>query len=102
MKAYLTEIRRELEQKGVSVEKIDFQELERKIIMARQSDIFHIEMDLMNQQKQECISQVHHAMNKYHYPGMSTDEINTIVANVLTHRAPTPKITDTVRLLISD
>jgi hypothetical protein len=41
-------------------------------------------------------------MDKYHHTGMETDEIKTIVGNVIQNRAELPDITETVRLFIVD
>ena len=72
------------------------------VIRGNQSRLFSIEMRLCQSQKEHCVQQIHHALDTYHHAGMDTQEIKTIVGNVLVHKVPTPDITDTVRLLIAD
>lgn len=37
--------------------------------------------------KERCITQVHHALDSYHHSGMGTEELKTIVRNVIENRA---------------
>jgi rRNA-processing protein FCF1 len=103
MKIYLLEVKNLLNnQLGVQIPDQVLQELDQIIIKGNQSKLFGIEMGLCQAQKEHCIQQVHHALDTYHHSSMDTEEIKTIVENVLKHKAPTPEITDTVRLLITD
>lgn len=103
MKNYLTKIKALLQQQySVSIQDEDAKKIDRIVIEGIQSPLFHIEMGLCVSQKKNCIEQLHLALDKYHHEGMETEEIKQIVSNVLLHRAPTPEITDTVRMLLSD
>ena len=102
MKTFLTKVKALLHQNyQISASETDLNSINELILSGNQSDLFHIEMDLCQSQKRHCIQQVHHALDSYHHSGMDTEEIKTIVENVLTHKAPTPDITETVRLLIA-
>lgn len=101
MKNYLHQVQALLQQNyAVLVSESDLDKINEKVLQGNQSNLFQIEMELCQKQKQHCIDQLHVALDNYHHAGMSTEEIKTIVDTVLTHRAPTPEITDTVRLLI--
>jgi isoaspartyl peptidase/L-asparaginase-like protein (Ntn-hydrolase superfamily) len=103
MKNYLLEVKNLLmNQFGVQAQNEVLEQLDQIVITGNQSKLFHIEMGLCQSQKEHCIQQVHHALDTYHHKSMDTEEIKTIVRNVLTNKAPTPEITETVRLLIAD
>lgn len=44
-----------------------------------------------NELKESCIQQVQLAMDKYHHFSMDTEEIKTIVKNVIENRVELPK-----------
>jgi isoaspartyl peptidase/L-asparaginase-like protein (Ntn-hydrolase superfamily) len=103
MKNYLSKVKDLLmNQFGVQASEKILEQIDQIVIAGNQSKLFGIEMGLCQSQKEHCIQQVHHALDTYHHPGMGTEEIKTIVSNVLQHKAPTPDITDTVRLLMAD
>jgi hypothetical protein len=102
MKNYLHKVKAFFQQKyQVSVADTDLETINEIILIGNQSPLFQIEMGLCQQQKENCIQQLHLALDNYHHTGMDKEEIKTIVRNVLTNRAPTPEITETVRLLIA-
>lgn len=41
--------------------------------------------------KERCIKQLQIALDKYHSPGMSTEELKTIVRNVIENRVELPE-----------
>jgi len=41
--------------------------------------------------KERCIQQVHHALDTYHHEGMGTQELKTIVRNVIENRVEIPQ-----------
>lgn len=103
MKNYLCEVKKLLTNKfGIEPNDEVLQQVDQLVIGGNQSKLFGIEMGLCQSQKEHCIQQVHHALDTYHHSSMDTEEIKTIVSNVLLHKAPTPDITDTVRLLIAE
>jgi hypothetical protein len=103
VKDYLRNVRETiLSTYGIDIQDQDLKNIDETIIKGNKSRLFRAEMDLCNSQKQHCIDQVHFALDTYHHAGMNTEEIKTIVDNVLTHKAPTPDITDTVRLLLAE
>jgi uncharacterized protein YeeX (DUF496 family) len=59
----------------------------------------HLER-LCEDQKVKCSESIIKAINDYHHPGMSTEEIVTIIRNVNNNRTQAPDLTDTVRALI--
>jgi uncharacterized protein YpuA (DUF1002 family) len=85
---------------NVDIQEDDVKKIDEMIIKGQQNQLFKIEMELCRSQKNQCINELHFAMDKYHHKGMTTEEVKTIMQNVLTHKAPTPDITDTVRLLL--
>lgn len=103
MKEFLQEVKSLLKANYfIDVKNEDLARINEVILQGNQSGLFQIEMQLCNSQKTNCIEQVNIALDKYHHSSMDTDEIKTIVTNVLTHKAPTPEITDTVRLLLAE
>jgi hypothetical protein len=103
MKNYLRNVQNLIKTRfDIEIPECSLKELDEIIIKGNQSTLFKIEKDLCESQKKFCVDQVHHALNNYHHAGMGTEEIKTIVQNVLTLKAPTPDITETVRLLISE
>lgn len=59
----------------------------------------HLER-LCDEQKVKCTDTIIKAITDYHHPGMSTEEIVTIIRNVNANRTQSPELTDTVRALI--
>lgn len=103
MKDYLRKVEQILKSAyGIDIQEEHLKNIDETILKGNKSRLFRAEMDLCNSQKQHCIDQVHHALDTYHHERMNIDEIKTIVENVLTHKAPTPDITDTVRLLLAE
>lgn len=101
MKNYLNKINAIIQQNyGISLQTEDLKKIDAIVITGNQSNLLQIEGQLCQAQKQNCIDQLHLAFDKYHHESMNTEEIKTIVSNVLNNRAPTPEITDTVRLLL--
>lgn len=60
----------------------------------------HLER-LCEEQKEKCTEAIIKAMNDYHHPMMTTDEIITIIRNVNTNKTKQPDITETVRAMIN-
>lgn len=58
-------------------------------------------LDLLEKQRQLCILDINKAVEKYHHPGMGSEELKTIVVNVITKKASVPDITESARLFLS-
>jgi uncharacterized protein YeeX (DUF496 family) len=103
MKTYLRNVENLLNQRfGIKIDSESLKNIDETIIKGNQSELFQIEKNLCDSQKQFCVDQVHVALDTYHHPGMETAEIKTIVQNVLSMKARTPEITETVRLLLAE
>jgi hypothetical protein len=90
------------ENHGLSLTDQELVMINEHVLTTNQGRILQVEEKHFNDLKSSCINSVWQAMDKYHHTGMETDEIKTIVGNVIQNRAELPDITETVRLFIID
>jgi hypothetical protein len=90
------------ENHGLSLTDQELEMINENVLTANQDRIIQIEEKHFNDLKSSCINSVWHALDKYHHSGMGTDEIKTIVGNVIQNRAELPDVTETARLFILD
>ena len=90
------------ENHGLSLTDQELEMINENVLTANQDRIIQIEEKYFNDLKSSCINSVWQALDNYHHAGMETDEIKTIVGNVIQNRAELPGITETARLFIVD
>jgi|GEM_PF-3450956 len=90
------------ENHGLSLTDQELVMINENVLTTNQGRIIQIEEKHLSDLKSSCINSVWQAMDKYHHTGMETDEIKTIVGNVIQNRAELPGITETARLFIVD